>query len=59
MPGDAPERVSALARPTIDQPEPEFAALTAKVLVQLKRVFQTGPPASFPRRHRRVGARPA
>jgi alanine-glyoxylate transaminase / serine-glyoxylate transaminase / serine-pyruvate transaminase len=34
----------ALARPTIDHRGPEFAALTAKVLAQLKRVFQTVQP---------------
>ena len=34
----------ALSRPTIDHRGPEFAALTAKVLAQLKRVFQTGQP---------------
>jgi alanine-glyoxylate transaminase/serine-glyoxylate transaminase/serine-pyruvate transaminase len=40
-----PERVlRALSRPTIDHRGPEFADLTAKVLVQLKRVFQTSRP---------------
>jgi alanine-glyoxylate transaminase/serine-glyoxylate transaminase/serine-pyruvate transaminase len=34
----------ALSRPTIDHRGTEFAALTAKVLAQLKRVFQTGGP---------------
>jgi alanine-glyoxylate transaminase/serine-glyoxylate transaminase/serine-pyruvate transaminase len=34
----------ALSRPTIDHRGPEFAALTAKVLPQLKRVFQTEQP---------------
>jgi alanine-glyoxylate transaminase/serine-glyoxylate transaminase/serine-pyruvate transaminase len=40
-----PERVlGALSRPTIDHRGPEFAALTEKVLAQLKRVFQTEQP---------------
>jgi len=34
----------ALSRPTIDHRGPEFAALTAKVLAQLKRVFRTEQP---------------
>src|SRR5579872_6560148 len=44
-PTNVPERVlRALSRPTIDHRGPEFAALTAKVLAQLKRVFQTEQP---------------
>jgi len=34
----------ALSRPTIDHRGPEFADLTAKLLTQLKRVFQTEQP---------------
>jgi len=44
-PSDVPGRVlRALSRPTIDHRGPEFAALTAKVLAQLKRVFRTEQP---------------